>query len=120
MSLPYPSALHRNTREEASMTLRTVGRRTGATLAVTAAVVSSLALASPASADSNGMLFTGGGRGLTADVAIRRAIDDATVSAGAYQLYTCTPVGRPQVFETFNDPYFGHVFRAQADVFCTP
>jgi hypothetical protein len=53
-------------------------------------------------------------------VAILSAIDDATVSAGAYQLYTCTPVGQPQVFETFNDPYFGHVFRAQADVFCTP
>jgi hypothetical protein len=53
------------------MTLRTVGHRTGATLAVAGAVVSSLALASPAPADSSGMLF-------------------------------------------------GHVFRAQADVFCTP
>jgi hypothetical protein len=79
-----------------------------------------LGLASSAPADSSGTLFTGGGRGLTAEVAIRGAIDDATVSAGAYQLYTCTPVGQPQVFERFDDRYFGHVFFAQADVFCTP
>jgi hypothetical protein len=99
------------------MTLRTVGRRTGATLAVAGAVLS---IAAPAAADPSGMLFTGGGRGLTAETAIRAAIEDATVSAGAYQLYTCTPVGEPQVFERFDDPNFGHVFRAQADVFCTP
>ena len=102
------------------MRLRTVGRRSGATLAVTGAVVSLLGVASSAPADSSGMLFDGGGRGLTAEVAIRGAIDDAAASAGAYQLYTCTPVGTPQVFERFDDPYFGHVFRAQATVSCTP
>jgi hypothetical protein len=102
------------------MTLRTVGRRIGATLAVTGVAVSLLGAASPASADSSGMFFDGGGRGPTAEVAIRRAIDDAATSASAYQLFTCTPVGQPQVFESTNDPNFGHVFRAQATVFCTP
>jgi hypothetical protein len=102
------------------MTLRTVGRRTGATLAVTGAVVSSLGVASSATADSNGMLFTGGGRGPTAEVAIRRAIYDAEASASAHLLFTCTPVGQPQVFESTNDPNFGHVFRAQVTVSCTP
>jgi hypothetical protein len=102
------------------MRLRTVGRRTGATLAVTGVVVSLLGVASPAPADSSGMVFDGGGRGLTAEMAIRRAIQDAVTSASAYQLFTCTPVGTPQVFESFDDPYFGHVFRAQAQVSCTP
>ena len=30
----------------------------------------------------------------------------------------CTIVGEPQVFETFNDPNFGHVFRAQVQATC--
>jgi ribosomal protein S12 methylthiotransferase accessory factor YcaO len=102
------------------MTLHATGRRTGATLAVTGIVVSLLGAASSAPASSSGMLFDGGGRGPTAEVAIRRAIEDATTSASAYQLYTCTQVGQPQVFESTNDPNFGHVFRAQATVFCTP
>jgi hypothetical protein len=102
------------------MTLRTVGRRTGAALAVTGVVVSLLGAASSAPASSTGMRFDGGGRGPTADVAIRRAFEDAATSASAYQLYTCTPVGEPQVFETTNDPNFGHVFRAQVTVSCTP
>jgi ribosomal protein S12 methylthiotransferase accessory factor YcaO len=102
------------------MMLRSVGRRTAAALAVTGAVVSLVGTASPAGADSNGMLFEGGGRGPNAEVAIRSAIDDAATSASAYQLFTCTPVGEPQVFESTNDPNFGHVFRSQATVFCTP
>jgi len=99
------------------MTLRSVGRRTGATLAVTGVVAS---LAGVASADSDGKLFQGGGRGPTAEVAIQSAIDDAANSAGAEQLYTCTQVGEPEVFESTNDPNFGHVFRAMATVSCTP
>jgi hypothetical protein len=91
------------------MRLCSVGRRPGAALAVTAVVVSLLGAAPSARAASDGMLFTGGGRGPSADVAIRRAIDDATTSASAYQLYTCTLVGEPQVFESTNDPNFGHV-----------
>jgi hypothetical protein len=102
------------------MMLRT-GRRTGGTLAATGALAALLALASPAAlADSSGMLFTGGGRGPSAEVAIHRAIEDATVSASASQLYTCTQVGEPQVFESTDDPNFGHVFRAEATVSCTP
>jgi hypothetical protein len=99
------------------MTVRTVGRRTATTLAVTGVVAS---LAGVASADSDGKLFQGGGRGPTAEVAIQSAIDDAANSASAEQLYTCTQVGEPEVFESTNDPNFGHVFRAMATVSCTP
>jgi ribosomal protein S12 methylthiotransferase accessory factor YcaO len=102
------------------MTLRTVGRRTSATLAVTGVAVSLLGVAASAPASTSGMLFDGGGRGPTAEVAIRRAIEDAVISASASQLFTCTPVGEAQVFETLNDPNFGHVFRAQVTVSCTP
>ena len=101
------------------MMLRAIGRRTGATLAVAGAVVFLPAGASSA-ADSNGKLFQGGGRGPSAEVAISSAIDDAANSASAEGLYSCTPVGEPEVFETFNDPNFGHVFRAMATVSCTP
>jgi hypothetical protein len=101
------------------MTLRAAGRRAGVTLAVAGAVVSALGVAS-ATADSNGKLFDGGGRGPTAAVAISSAIDDAATSASAEGLYNCTPVGEPRVFESTNDPNFGHVFRAQATVSCTP
>ena len=59
-------------------------------------------------------------RGPTAEVAIRSAIDDGANSAAAEGLYTCTPVGEPQVFETLNDRNFGHTFRAMATVSCTP
>jgi hypothetical protein len=99
------------------MTLRAVVRRAGAMLAVTGAAMS---LPGVSSADSSGMFFDGAGRGPTAEVAIRSAIGDAATSASAYQLFTCVPVGEPQVFERFDDPNFGHVFRAQARVFCTP
>jgi hypothetical protein len=102
------------------MSLRTRGRHIGATLAVTGALVSFLGIASAATASSSGTIFTGGGRGPTAEVAIQGAIDDATNSANSVGLFTCTPVGEPQVFESLNDPNFGHTFRAQADVSCTP
>jgi hypothetical protein len=102
------------------MTLRAVGRRAGAMFAVTGVVMSLPGVVASAAADSDGMFFDGGGRGLTPEVAIRGAIGDAATSAQAYQLYTCVPVGEPQVFVTDNDPYFGRVFRAQARVFCTP
>jgi hypothetical protein len=99
-----------------------MGRRAATALAVAGAVASLPGLASAAtgSNDSNGKLFLGGGRGPTAEVAIRSAIDDGATSASAEGLYTCTPVGEPQVFETLNDPNFGHTFRAMATVSCTP
>jgi len=31
-----------------------------------------------------------------------------------------TPVAEPQIFETFNDPHRGHVFRAQVGAVCQP
>lgn len=73
-----------------------------------------------AGAGAEPRLFTGGGRGPTAAVAIQSAIGDAETSAAAEQLYTCTLVGEPQVFESPDDPVFGHVFRAEATVGCTP
>lgn len=99
------------------MMLRSVGRRAGATLVATGAVMSVLGIAS-APASSSGMLFDGGSSGPTAEVAIQGAIDDAAVSASAYGLYNCTLAGEPQVFPRPNDP-FGRLFSAQVRVSCT-
>lgn len=66
-------------------------------------------------------LFDGGGRGTTAQLAIGSAFDDAQNTAQSVGFYgACTMVGEPQVFESFNDPNFGHVFRAQVQVSCEP
>ncbi|MFD9880860.1 hypothetical protein ACFWZT_05305 [Streptomyces alboflavus] len=97
--------------------------RTKGQLAVTGVTLTVLLVGSPlavADAGAQAKLFTGGGRGPTAAVAIQSAIGDAEASAGAEQLYTCALVGEPLVFESFNDPNFGHVFRAEATVSCTP
>jgi hypothetical protein len=95
-------------------------RRTSVSLAVCGTAVCVLAVAPQAVAGPSSTVFTGAARGLTVEVAVQGAIDDAVTSASAEQLYTCTPVGQPRVFETFNDPFFGHVYRAEADVSCTP
>jgi hypothetical protein len=64
-------------------------------------------------------LFDGGGRGTTAQLAIGSAFDDAQNTAQSVGFYgACTMAGEPQVFESFNDPNFGHVFRAQVQVSC--
>lgn len=102
--------------------MKTMKVRTAGPLAVAGVVLSVLVVGSPlAVADSSApaKLFTGGGRGPTAAVAIQSAVWDAESSAGAEQLYTCTLAGEPLVFESFNDPNFGHVFRAEATVSCT-
>jgi hypothetical protein len=65
-------------------------------------------------------VFTGAARGLTAANAIQGATEDAVTSASSEQLFTCTQVGQTRVFETFTDPIFGHLFRAEVDVSCTP
>jgi hypothetical protein len=52
------------------------------------------------STSSAGALYCGGGRGPTAEVAIQSAIDDAENSAEGDGLFTCTPVGEPQVFSS--------------------
>ena len=76
-------------------------------------------LPSAAAGAARVQLFTGGGYGPTAAVAVQAAIDDAVNSAASEQLYTCELVGEPQVFPRPTDP-FGHVFSAEATVGCTP
>jgi hypothetical protein len=72
--------------------------------------------ATPATASP---LFCGAGRGLTAENAVQGALDDARNSAQSEGFYgACTLSGEPQIFETFNDPNFGHIFRAQVTVTC--
>lgn len=99
------------------MTLRF--SRAGAGVAVAAGAMALVALtAAPAVASP---LFCGAGRGLTADVAIRGAVDDAQGSAQSEGFYgACTIVGEPAIFESTNDPRFGHIFRAQVTVSCLP
>ena len=75
-----------------------------------------VALAPTASASP---LFCGAGRSLTADGAVNAALDDAQTSAQSMGFYgACTIVGEPQIFETFNDPNYGHIFRAQVNATC--
>jgi len=95
------------------------GHRTGAGLVVAAGAAALVMLfASPATASP---LFCGAGRGLTAQNAIQGALDDAQNSAQSEGFYgACTMSGEPQIFETFDDPNFGHVFRAQVTVTCQP
>jgi hypothetical protein len=100
---------------EIVMTLRGNTRRIGIPLTIAAA--SALALVTSAASASG--LWCGGGRGPTAEVAIQSAIDDARNSAAGEGLFNCTLVGEPQVFETLNDPNFGHVFRAQVNMACS-
>jgi hypothetical protein len=92
-------------------------RRAGAGLGVVAGAMALVALAgSPAAASP---LFDGAGRGPTAEVAIRSAFGDALTTAQSVGFYGgCTIVGTPTIFETFNDPNFGHVFRAGVKVSC--
>jgi hypothetical protein len=99
------------------MTLRSRARSLGTPLTIGAASVTALVMfASSASASG---LWCGGGRGPTADIAIQSAIDDARNSASGEGLFTCELVGEPQVFESFNDPNFGHIFRAQVNMACS-
>ena len=99
------------------MSLRTHIRRIGAPFVIAAASATAIALTVSA-ANASG-LWCGGGRGPTAEVAIQSAIWDAENSASGEGLFDCELVGQPQVFETFNDPNFGHVFRAQFNMSCT-
>ena len=99
------------------MKLGTHARRIRMLVSTVAGSVVALVLA--ASMASASALWCGGGRGPTAQIAIQRAIDDAETSASGEGLFSCTLVGEPQVFESFNDPNFGHVFRAQVNMACT-
>jgi len=92
-------------------------RRAGAGLAAAAGATALVMLvASPATASP---LFCGAGRGLTAQNAIQGAFDDAQNTAQSEGFNgACTVSGEPQIFETFNDPHFGHLFHAQVTVSC--
>jgi hypothetical protein len=100
-----------------AMTLRSRVRWIGAPLTVGAASVTALIMFATAATASG--LYCGGGRSLTAEGAIQSAIADAENSASGDGLFTCELVGEPQVFESFNDPNFGHVFRAQVNMACS-
>ena len=93
------------------------GRHAGAGLAAAAGATALVMLvASPATASP---LFCGAGRGLTAQTAVMGAFDDAQNSAQSSGFYgACTVSGEPQILEVFDDPYFGHIFRAQVLVSC--
>jgi len=93
--------------------------RTLIPLAMTGVATSIFVVVPPAQATPGGMMFTGAARALTADVAVQGAIDDALISANGEGFFSCTPIGLPRIFETFTDPFFGHVFFAEADVSCT-
>ena len=96
------------------------GRQAGAGLGVAAGAMAIVALAaSPAAATS--LVFCGASRGLTAQNAIDGALDDARTSAESMGFYgECTLVEPPAIFETWTDPYFGHLFRASVQVTCLP
>jgi hypothetical protein len=86
----------------------------GAGLAGAMALV--MLVASPATASP---LFCGAGRGLTAQSAIQGAFEDARNSAQSEGFHgACAVAGEPQIFEVLDDPYFGHLFRAQVTVSC--
>ena len=99
------------------MSLFTSSRRIGFPLTTAAAAVTVLALT--ASAADASALWCGAGRGRTAEGAIQSAMDDARTSASGEGLFTCELVGEPEVFESFNDPNYGHVFRAQVNMSCS-
>ncbi|MGH8869900.1 MAG: hypothetical protein ACRDYU_18125 [Actinomycetes bacterium] len=92
-------------------------RRAGAGMAIAAGSMAMVGLLSSVAAASP--LVDGGGRGPTPEVAIQSALDDAQVTAVSMGFFgPCTIVGEPQVFETLNDPNFGHIFRAQVQATC--
>lgn len=86
-------------------------------LLVAGAVAALLAVATPATAGS-AALYCGAGRGPTAEVAVQGAIDDAQVSASGDGRFQCELDGEPQVFEVFDDPNYGHIFRASVIMSC--
>lgn len=84
-----------------------------------ATVLLSAVVSSPAgSAQFGPALFTGGGFGPTADVAIQSAIWDAEVSASYYLFSDCRLAGEILIF-TRPNPRFGRNFNAQVTIACS-
>ena len=86
---------------------------------VIAAALLSFVVSSPASSQQFfPTVFTGGGYGPTADVAIQSAIWDAEMSASYFYLYNCRPVGEILIFSRPN-ARFGRNFSAEVTVACS-
>ncbi|MGW7518940.1 hypothetical protein ACWGJ2_25465 [Streptomyces sp. NPDC054796] len=62
--------------------------------------------------------YCGAGRGPTAETAVQGAIDDAQNSASGNGRFQCELAGAPEIFEIFDDPNFGHIFRASVIMNC--
>jgi hypothetical protein len=98
------------------MTSRTLTRRGALVVGAALSVLASLV---PTASAIAGALYCGGGRGPTAEVAIRSAIEDAENSAQGDGLFTCTLVGEPVVAFIQNDPLRGDFFRASVNMSCS-
>ncbi|WP_344533590.1 hypothetical protein [Streptomyces albiaxialis] len=92
-------------------------RRARRGLFLAATVTALLGIASPVLASGSAQ-YCGAGRGPTADVAVQGAIDDARNSASGDGRSDCELAEQPQIFEVFDDPVFGHVFRASVVMTC--
>lgn len=87
---------------------------------VVAAALLSFVVSSPAGSSPFGpALFTGGGFGPTADVAIQSALWDAQESASYYQFYNCQLAGEILIFARSN-ARAGRNFNAQVTIACSP
>jgi hypothetical protein len=85
-----------------------------------AAALLGLVVSSPAGSSQFGpTLFTGGGFGPSADVAIQGAIWDAEASASYYQLFDCQLVGEILIFTRANARW-GRNYTAQVTIACAP
>jgi hypothetical protein len=89
------------------------------TLLVVAAAFLSFGVTAPASSSPFGpTVFTGGGYGPTADVAIQGALWDAQESASYYQFYSCRMVGDVRIF-TRTNARGGRNFTAEVTIACS-
>ncbi|MGW7518918.1 hypothetical protein ACWGJ2_25355 [Streptomyces sp. NPDC054796] len=95
---------------------RPSGQMTRGALFVAGTAAALLSVAVPAMAST--AQYCGAGRGLTAEVAVQGAIDDAQNSASGDGRFHCELEGQPQIFEVFDDPNFGHIFRASVVMNC--
>jgi hypothetical protein len=83
-----------------------------------ATAIFAFALVAPSVSAASGMLWCGAGYGPTPDVEITSAIDDAEVSASSIGQFTCTLVGKPEVFPRHNE-YHGDFYSASVTMSCS-
>ena len=89
-----------------------------AALVITTALLSFVVSPPASSSQSGPALFTGGGFGPSADVAIQSAIWDAEASASYDQYFDCQLVGEILIF-TRPNARFGRSFTAQVTIACS-